>query len=742
MKMKFTPKIAKVVLLIVFTGFSLSLGISQTSSTWVGTGSAWLTASNWNPSGVPTATNTIAVFDLATQNAGINMNGSTNNGTNNQGLGALRVVSTRTSAMNIGNSSTAAAGILTLTGTTVNSVGNTIIANESGQNLNIQQNTGTGTQAMSLALGNSTDNIVSVTGAGLVTISVPIIGTNKLTKQGAGSGTLTLTGANTYIGLTTVSAGTLRLNRTGGTTLPSSNDVTIAGGTLKVSTNQTLNNLTLTSGTLLVDAGVTLTINGTLTVTSGTVTINGATAYGSSATILYNGSTIQTTGAELPSSIANITINNAANVRLNTNVTVTNLLTVSAGSFNLFGNTLTIAGVAPSIASGSTLNATANAPSKVIFANTSPITLPAVTFTNTSTANNIEMNGSGGVVLSSALNIATSLTLTNGNINLGANNLTIGASGTITGGSATSYIATDGVGALICPAVAGIATALPVGTAASYDPVSVTATDATIFTINVKSSFTNVVSNPTKAAEKEWNIASSAPSSTSISFTPINPIASATPKIGHFTGGVWTEVAASRVGNTWTGTVSSFSPFGVGEQGGFVAVLPVALSKFEAKNTHKSALLTWATSSERENAYFEVQHSTNGIGFNTIAEVKGQGTTNTETDYNYTHSTPSVGTNYYRLKQVDYNNMTSFSAIRSIVFVKGNLSLFSNLAQSTIDIATDSNDCTTVSIYNIAGQEVITQKIQVRATIDISNLQNGLYIVRTNTGTTARFVKQ
>jgi autotransporter-associated beta strand protein len=79
------------------------------------------------------------------------------------------------------------------------------------------------------------------------------------------SGTLTLSAANTFTGLTTITGGTLKLNASGGA-LKSGNDVTIAGGTLLVMQSQTLRNISISAGgTLTVDAGVTLTITGTTT---------------------------------------------------------------------------------------------------------------------------------------------------------------------------------------------------------------------------------------------------------------------------------------------------------------------------------------------------------------------------------------------------------------------------------------------------------------------------------------------
>lgn len=134
------------------------------------------------------------------------------------------------------------------------------------------------------------------------------------------SGTLTLSAANTFTGLTTINGGVLRLNASGGA-LKSGNDVTIAGGTLLVMQSQTLKNISISAGgTLAVDAGVTLTITGTTT-NAGTITnlgtitnsglINNTGTITNTSGTLKNTSTALGTGYLLStgtgSSIANVT---------------------------------------------------------------------------------------------------------------------------------------------------------------------------------------------------------------------------------------------------------------------------------------------------------------------------------------------------------------------------------------------------------------------------------------------------
>ena len=112
-------------------------------------------------------------------------------------------------------------------------------------------------------------------GAGTTQNSGIISGLISLVKTG--SGTQTLGDANTYTGLTTISGGTLQLKKSGGNTIPTTNNIVInSGGILKVSSNQTVNNLTLNSGgTLTIDAEDTLNTTGTYTNNGGTVINNG-----------------------------------------------------------------------------------------------------------------------------------------------------------------------------------------------------------------------------------------------------------------------------------------------------------------------------------------------------------------------------------------------------------------------------------------------------------------------------------
>ena len=212
-----------------------------------------------------------------------------------------------------------------------------------------------------------------------------------------GTGTVTLTGQNTYTGLTTVSNGTLQFNHAGGNTIPVTNNVSVnAGGTLQISSNQTLNNLSLASGaTLIIDNGVTLTINGTFLQNGGTVTNNGTIFYGTSAILNYGAA--QTTGAELTATVPNLTISAGSGntVTLNSAVIVTGTVNPTSGTLAT-GGYLTLAaavGNNASITQGSGSYLSGNVTIQRYIGSSQQWRMIGFPFTSSSTISNSQLPG-------------------------------------------------------------------------------------------------------------------------------------------------------------------------------------------------------------------------------------------------------------------------------------------------------------------------------------------------------------
>ena len=147
-----------------------ALATPPTVYTWstTTTGFAWLNASHWtgNPGHYPGvdsngksiadgASNDVAAFSsmaFVASIVGINFSPSST-------LGAIDYLSTTNKSISIGDNS-GTAGSLTLTGVTLNNIANTVLANEGPNSLTLAPQIGGGTQDMTLALGNATNNVV------------------------------------------------------------------------------------------------------------------------------------------------------------------------------------------------------------------------------------------------------------------------------------------------------------------------------------------------------------------------------------------------------------------------------------------------------------------------------------------------------------------------------------------------------------------------------------------------------
>ncbi len=106
---------------------------------------------------------------------------------------------------------------------------------------------------------NNTAATFTAASGGTATFSGAISGAGTLSKTGIGTVTLSGASANTFTGMTTVSAGTLQLNKTSGTAAVAGNVAVASGATLLLSASDNVANtaaVTLSGGTITRGSGV------------------------------------------------------------------------------------------------------------------------------------------------------------------------------------------------------------------------------------------------------------------------------------------------------------------------------------------------------------------------------------------------------------------------------------------------------------------------------------------------------
>jgi len=167
-------------------------------------------------------------------------------------------------------------------------------------------------------------------------------------------------------------------------------------------------------------------------------------------------------------------------------------------------------------------------------------------------------------------------------------------------------------------------------------------------------------------------------------------------------------------------------------------VLPVELIGFKATVNNKQIALEWQTASELDNKGFEIQKSIDGIAWDMIDFVEGQGTVFDLNTYSYIDKAPAQGLNYYRLKQVDYDGAQEFSKAISIKFneTRIDMKLYPTLAKEelNVDLTNFADKNVTINILNTNGQLLLNRVVNSSEIVTLNlidlNLSEGTYYVR------------
>ncbi len=317
--------------------------------------------------------------------------------------------------LNINNATALGTGTFTISGGTIdNTSGGSITESNNNAQAWNGNFTFTGSNALNLGTGAVTlgaSRQVTVSGS-VLTVGGAISGsTFGLTKSGAG--TLTLTGANTYTGNTTITAGVLNANSSSALG-DANNTLVFAGGTLQAGgtiTSPSTRAVSVSSATALIDttsnpvsiAGVISGANGLSKGGSATLTLTG--------TNTYSGSTTISAGALNANSSAAIGDGSS-----------TNTLVFTGGTLQAGGT----------IASPSTRTVTLTAPG-TIDSNGNSVSIAGVISGGTS----LSKTGSGALALSATNTFTGGFSLTGGEVDVN-NTQALGTSAstvTITGGT-------------------------------------------------------------------------------------------------------------------------------------------------------------------------------------------------------------------------------------------------------------------------------------------------------------------
>ena len=170
--------------------------------------------------------------------------------------------------------------------------------------------------------------------------------------------------------------------------------------------------------------------------------------------------------------------------------------------------------------------------------------------------------------------------------------------------------------------------------------------------------------------------------------------------------------------------------------------LPVHIVSFAVAAQGSSALLTWTTAWEQNNKMFVIERSKDGNTFEAIGSITGHGSTGQLSNYTFTDTNPLDGVSYYRLRQVDFNGMVSYSSIESVVFGgNSSIQLFPNPATNYLNVLVNNTneEKITINVYSTLG--VALQNLNIEKTdnayrIELSGVASGSYILEVKSPST------
>jgi hypothetical protein len=164
----------------------------------------------------------------------------------------------------------------------------------------------------------------------------------------------------------------------------------------------------------------------------------------------------------------------------------------------------------------------------------------------------------------------------------------------------------------------------------------------------------------------------------------------------------------------------------------YIGAVPVTLTGFTAKPGNGGVLLNWQTQQELNNAFFGIEHSTDGVSYTNIGRVNGAGTVSTPKAYQFLDPNAGPGRHFYRLAQTDNDGKVNYSTVVQVVLRKTDASLVisPNPGVNSIQLGDAPYPANTLyTISNATGSTVLQGKLKGNR-INIAALAVGTYLLK------------
>jgi hypothetical protein len=133
--------------------------------------------------------------------------------------------------------------------------------------------------------------------------------------------------------------------------------------------------------------------------------------------------------------------------------------------------------------------------------------------------------------------------------------------------------------------------------------------------------------------------------------------------------------------------------------------LPLEWLEVRAQSVENEVFIRWKVQKERNNVFFEIEKSADGISFSAIGRLKGSNHFSEIKSYQFIDYKPFTD-NYYRIKQVDEDGRYSYSKVLFLKMENEPPLVFPNPTEDCVEVNIPKGSDCRLELYTIYGQKV------------------------------------
>lgn len=163
-------------------------------------------------------------------------------------------------------------------------------------------------------------------------------------------------------------------------------------------------------------------------------------------------------------------------------------------------------------------------------------------------------------------------------------------------------------------------------------------------------------------------------------------------------------------------------------------ILPVTWLDFSANANEEQIILKWTTAREKGNKYFVLQRSRDEKSWINVNQISGSGTTEQITQYQSIDGRPFLGSNFYRLAQVNDQGEVSHSKVIGVNFdPELGLSVYPNPFVNQVTVEAKNMEELKLDLIDGEGMNLslsILERSENHLKLDLQKLPEGMYFIR------------